>query len=156
VRNCNPGGGEAWTAPPATRELRGWVRHRAKLVGLRSNLKCHVHAVLAGAGVQVSMGDLFCPCGQDLLARVALTPESRARVDSALRLITGLDFEVELFGRLVTAVPAVGGRVLAAHLVDARRVQRGDVIAIALPGANLVYGGLMGQGKSNACTCREP
>ena len=30
---------EAWIAPPATRELRGWVRHRAKLVGLRSNLK---------------------------------------------------------------------------------------------------------------------
>ena len=28
--------------------------------------------------------------------------------------------------------------------------QRGDVIAIELPGANLVYGGLMGQGKSNA------
>jgi hypothetical protein len=26
---------EAWIAPPATRELRGWVRHRAKLVGLR-------------------------------------------------------------------------------------------------------------------------
>ena len=24
---------EAWIAPPATRELRGWVRHRAKLVG---------------------------------------------------------------------------------------------------------------------------
>ena len=38
---------EAWIAPPATRELRGWVRHRAKLVGLRSNLKCQVHAVLA-------------------------------------------------------------------------------------------------------------
>ena len=28
--------------------------------------------------------------------------------------------------------------------------QRGDVIAVGLPGANLVYGGLMGQGKSNA------
>jgi transposase len=40
---------EAWIAPPATRELRGWLRHRAKLVGLRSNLKCQVHAVLAGA-----------------------------------------------------------------------------------------------------------
>ena len=26
---------EAWIAPPATRQLRGWVRHRAKLVGLR-------------------------------------------------------------------------------------------------------------------------
>jgi S-DNA-T family DNA segregation ATPase FtsK/SpoIIIE len=28
--------------------------------------------------------------------------------------------------------------------------QRGEMIAVALPGANLVYGGLMGQGKSNA------
>jgi DNA segregation ATPase FtsK/SpoIIIE, S-DNA-T family len=28
--------------------------------------------------------------------------------------------------------------------------QRGDVITVGLPGANLVYGGLMGQGKSNA------
>ena len=113
---------EAWIAPPATRELRGWVRHRAKLVGLRSNLKCQIHAVLAGAGVQVGMSDLFSAGGQDLLARVALTPESRARVDSALRLISGLDFEIELFGKLVAgrlrrdrgylaiqAIPGVGG-----------------------------------------------
>jgi DNA segregation ATPase FtsK/SpoIIIE, S-DNA-T family len=28
--------------------------------------------------------------------------------------------------------------------------QRGEIIAVALPGANLVFGGLMGQGKSNA------
>ena len=35
---------EAWIAPPATRELRELVRHRAKLVGLRSSLKCQVHA----------------------------------------------------------------------------------------------------------------
>ena len=26
---------EAWIAPPPVRELRGWVRHRAKLVALR-------------------------------------------------------------------------------------------------------------------------
>jgi transposase len=31
---------EAWIAPPATRELRELVRHRAKLVALRSSLKC--------------------------------------------------------------------------------------------------------------------
>ena len=62
---------EAWIAPPATRELRGWVRHRAKLVGLRSSLKCQVHAVLAGAGSQVPMSDLFGAGGQDLLASVA-------------------------------------------------------------------------------------
>jgi transposase len=70
---------EAWIAPPATRELRELVRHRAKLVGLRSNLKCQVHAVLA---------------------RVELTPAVRARVNSALRLIDSLDFEVEVFTTL--------------------------------------------------------
>jgi transposase len=92
---------EAWIAPPATRELRGWVRHRAKLVGLRSNLKCQVHAVLAAAGVAVPMSDLFAASGRALLAGTRLAPESRARVDSLLRLIENLDFEVELFAKLV-------------------------------------------------------
>ena len=50
---------EAWIAPPATRELRELVRHRAKLVALRSGCKCEVHAVLAKCGVQVPMTDLF-------------------------------------------------------------------------------------------------
>src|SRR4051794_41731586 len=96
---------EAWIAPPATRELRGWVRHRAKLVGLRSSLKCQVHAVLAGAGVPVLMSDLFSPGGQDLLAAVTLTAESRARVDSALRVIGGLALQIELFSKLLAHPP---------------------------------------------------
>ena len=31
---------EAWIAPPGTRELRELGRHRAKLVQLRTNLRC--------------------------------------------------------------------------------------------------------------------
>jgi transposase len=136
---------EAWIAPPATRELRGWVRHRAKLVGLRSNLKCQVHAVLAGAGIQVLMSDLFSPGGQDLLASVRLAPESRARVDSALRLITSLDFEVELFGKLVAnrlrtdrgylaiqQIPGVGpvlAAVFVAEIGDIGRFDRPEQLA---------------------------
>src|SRR5207248_7176595 len=58
---------EAWIAPPATRELRALVRHRAKLVALRSSVKCQVHAVLAACGVQVPMSDLFGASGQQLL-----------------------------------------------------------------------------------------
>ena len=84
---------EAWIAPPATRELRGWVRHRAKLVGLRSSVKCQIHAILAAAGVQVPMSDLFGASGRQLLAAARLAPESRARVDSLRRLIEALDFE---------------------------------------------------------------
>jgi transposase len=60
---------EAWIAPPATRELRELVRHRAKLVALRSSLKCQVHAVLAACGVPVVMSDLFGAGGQQLLER---------------------------------------------------------------------------------------
>ena len=67
---------EAWIAPPATRELRGWVRHRAKLVALRSCVKNQVHAVLAGAGVQVPMSDLFGVSGRELLATAALCRRS--------------------------------------------------------------------------------
>ena len=90
---------EAWIAPPATRELRGWVRHRAKLVGLRSSLKCQVHGVLANAGVWVPMTDLFGLAGQQLLAELQagfrLPLESRSRLDSALRVITALEFEID-------------------------------------------------------------
>ena len=131
---------EAWIAPPATRELRGWVRHRAKLVGLRSNLKCQVHAVLAAAGVQVPMSDLFSPSGQKLLAASVLSVESRSRVDSLLRLITGLDFEIDTFARLVAGrlrtdqgyraiqqIPGVGpllGAVFVAEIGDITRFHR--------------------------------
>jgi transposase len=58
---------QAWIAPPATRQLREQVRHRAKLVALRSGLKSQVHAVLAKQGVHVPMSDLFGTAGQQLL-----------------------------------------------------------------------------------------
>jgi hypothetical protein len=61
---------EAWIAPPATRELRELVRHRAKLVAIRSHCKAEVHAVLAKCGIQVSMTDLFGVAGNDLLDRL--------------------------------------------------------------------------------------
>ena len=141
---------EAWIAPPATRELRGWVRHRAKLVGLRSNLKCQVHAVLAAAGINVVMSDLFGVSGKDLLASARLAAESRARVDSALRLIENLDFEIELFGKLVAgrlrtdpgylaiqAIPGVGP-VLAAVFV----AEIGDIGRFAKPAQLASWAGL--------------
>ncbi|MCW0213961.1 MAG: IS110 family transposase [Pseudonocardia sp.] len=136
---------EAWIAPPATRELRGWVRHRAKLVGIRSNLKCQVHAVLAGAGVQVPMSDLFSSGGQKLLAATRLAVESRARVDSLLRLIGALDFEIDTYARLVAGrlrtdpgyiaiqtIPGVGpllGAVFVAEIGDVTRFARPQQLA---------------------------
>src|SRR5512144_3424572 len=71
---------EAWIAPPATRELRELVRHRAKLVALRSHCKAEVHAVLAKCGVQVVMSDLFGVEGNNLLDRLRLPGPYAARV----------------------------------------------------------------------------
>ncbi|MCA1703203.1 MAG: IS110 family transposase [Actinobacteria bacterium] len=136
---------EAWIAPPATRELRELVRHRAKLVALRSSLKCQVHAVLAACGVVVPMTDLFGVGGQGLLERVELAPAFRARVNSARRVIEALDFEIEVFttlasGRLrghpgYTALQAISGvgpilaAVFVAEIGDVHRFRRAAQLA---------------------------
>jgi hypothetical protein len=71
---------EAWTAPPAARELRERVRHRAKLVSMRSRYKTQVHAVLAKCGVQILMSDLFGAAGTGLLNSLDL-PKPVGRQD---------------------------------------------------------------------------
>jgi transposase len=91
---------EAWIAPPATRELRELVRHRAKLVGLRSGCKAEVHAVLAKCGIRVPMTDLFGLEGTELLDHLRLPAPYEARVQSLQRLIDHLEDEIDLFARL--------------------------------------------------------
>src|SRR5256714_13004293 len=78
---------EAWIAPPDVRDLRELVRHRAKLVALRSGLKSQVHAVLAKCGVAVTMSDVFDVGGTLFLDGLDLPGEDGARVASLRRLI---------------------------------------------------------------------
>lgn len=128
---------EAWIAPPATRELRELVRHRAKLVSMRSRCKAQVHAVLAKCGVAVPMSDLFGVAGTDLLNRLALPAAYTARINSLRRIMDLLDFEIDVFANLVkgrlardpgyTAVqviPGIGpilGSVFVAEIGDVHR-----------------------------------
>jgi transposase len=136
---------EAWIAPPATRELRELVRHRAKLVGLRSHCKAEVHAVLAKCGIQVLMSDLFSVSGNDLLDRVPLPGPYAARVQSLCRLIDDLEVEIDLFERLtrgrlaadpgytaVQQLPGVGpilGAVFVAEIGDVSRFRTAAQVA---------------------------
>lgn len=128
---------EAWIAPPATRELRELVRHRAKLVSMRSRCKAQVHAVLAKCGVAVPMSDLFGVAGTDLLNRLELPAAYTARINSLRRIMDLLDFEIDVFhnlvkGRLardpgytaVQTIPGIGtvlGAVLVAEIGDITR-----------------------------------
>jgi transposase len=101
---------EAWVAPPAVRQLREMVRHRAKLVAIRSGLKAQVHAVLAKQGVTVRASDILGVFGRTQLGRLALDPPYRARVDSLLRLIEAFDFEVDtVSSRLQAQLAAQAG-----------------------------------------------
>ena len=131
---------EAWIAPPVTRELRELVRHRAKLVAIRSGCKCEIHAVLAKCGVQVLMSDLFADPGTRLLERLDAPAPYLARVGSLRRLIDDLDVEVDLFARLVRGrlvtdpgyravqqIPGIGptlGAVFVAEIGDVHPVPR--------------------------------
>ena len=128
---------EAWIAPPATRELRELVRHRAKLVSLRSHCKAEVHAVLAKCGIQVLMSDLFGVDGNKLLDRLALPAPYAARIASLRRLIDELEFEIDLFtglarGRLVRdpgyvavqQIPGIGPVLAAVFVAEIGDVSR--------------------------------
>jgi transposase len=141
---------EAWIAPPATRELRELVRHRAKLVGLRSGCKAEVHAVLAKCGIAVPMSDLFGLEGTELLDRINVPAPYGARVQSLQRLIDHLEDEIDLFARLargrlvadpgyvaVQQLPGVGP-ILAAVFV----AEVGDVTRFAKPGQLASWAGL--------------
>jgi transposase len=128
---------EGWIAPPAVRELRELVRHRAKLVAWRSGLKASVHAVLAKQGLHLGVTDLFGVAGRKLLAAAPLDAAYRLRVNALLRLIDAIDFEVTaVAGPLrvglaghpgfsaVQAVPGVGpvlAAIFVAEIGDAHR-----------------------------------
>jgi transposase len=128
---------EAWIAPPATRELQEVVRHRAKLVALRSGLKAGVHAVLAKQGVHIAVADLFGERGQVLLA---VSPAGRrvpARVNSLCRLIGSFDFEIDTTAQRVAGhlardpgycaigvIPGVGATLAAIFVAEIGDVHR--------------------------------
>src|SRR5919107_1911307 len=92
---------EAYIATPHERELRELVRHRAKLVALRSGLKAQVHGVLAKQGQLPEVSDVFGPTGQAWLRSAPLDLVYRQRIHSLLELIDTYDGEIDLFRAMI-------------------------------------------------------
>src|SRR5919107_4038429 len=128
---------EGWIAPPAVRELRELVRHRAKLVAWRSGLKASVHAVLAKQGLHLAVSDLFGVGGRQLLTAAPLDGAYRLRVNALCRLIDALDFEITAVGgplrvalaghagyQAVQAIPGVGPVLAAVFVAEVGEVHR--------------------------------
>ncbi|HLQ55443.1 MAG TPA: IS110 family transposase [Streptosporangiaceae bacterium] len=111
---------EAWIAPPAVRQLRALLRHRAQLVRVRTLLRNRIHAVLADHGHDRPSGCWSGP-GRGWLASLPLPPVSRevieddlALIDALQVLIDRLDWEVRRHARsdprvkILTQLPGVG------------------------------------------------
>src|SRR6478609_379812 len=131
---------EAWIAPPQTRELRELVRYRAKLVAIRSGLKAQVHAVLAKAGMLITVSDLFGVGGRQRLAKVPLGAAYAERVRSLLELIDVLDGHEARFAGLIAKrlcnhrgyqalqqVPGIGPVLAAVFVAEIGDVHRGHI-----------------------------
>src|SRR5258707_212614 len=80
---------EAWIAPPAVRQLRALLRHRAQLVRLRTLLRNRIHAVLAGHGHDRPAGCWSGP-GREWLAALDLPAVSREVIEDDLALTGAL------------------------------------------------------------------
>jgi transposase len=128
---------EAYIAPPAVRELREMVRHRAKLVAWRSGLKASVHAVLAKQGLHIAVSELFGVGGRQLLAAAPLDGAYRLRVNALCRLIDALDFEIDAVGgplraalaghagyQAVQTIPGIGPVLAAVFVAEVGEVDR--------------------------------
>jgi transposase len=128
---------EAWIAPPELRQLRELIRHRAKLVHLRTSLKAQVHAVLAKEGVAVPMSDLFGAAGTALLDTCPLGEAYATRVESLRDVMEVVDREIKMTqGRVenwladdagywaIQAIPGVGPILAAVFVAEIGDISR--------------------------------
>jgi transposase len=127
---------EAWIAPPAVRQLRALLRHRASLVRLGTQLRNRIHAVAADHGYDRT-GSYWTGPGRGWLSELDLPPVSREIVTDCLAVIDALAPVIErLDGELhqrskadprvkvLTALPGVGeftALVLLAEIGDITR-----------------------------------
>jgi transposase len=80
---------EAWIAPPAVRQLRALLRHRASLVRLATQLRNRIHAVAADHGYDRT-GSCWTGPGRGWLAELPLPLVSREIVTDCLAFIDAL------------------------------------------------------------------
>jgi transposase len=127
---------EAWIAPPAVRQLRALLRHRASLVRLGTQQRNRIHAVAADHGYDRSASYWTGP-GRGWLAELDLPAASReivadclAVIDALAPVIERLDGELHAHARadprvkVLRTLPGVGeftALVMVAEIGDVSR-----------------------------------
>ncbi|HEV2243648.1 MAG TPA: IS110 family transposase [Streptosporangiaceae bacterium] len=141
---------EAWITPREVRDLRELTRYRQKLVGLRSNCKDQVHAVLAKLGIAVTCSDLFGAWGSAWLDGLRLPQPYAGKVTSLRQQVGELTTEITMLSEVladllaghrgylvIQRLPGIGP-VLAAVII----AEIGDVTRFRTPGQLASWSGL--------------
>ncbi|MFD6327772.1 IS110 family transposase [Streptomyces sp. NPDC058442] len=103
---------EAWIAPLDVRQQRALVRHRCRLVRLRTLLRNRVHAVLADHGCD-RPGGCFTAPGRAWLEGLDLPDASRRVIDDLLGLMDALKEPIDALDRQLLATARGDPRVTA-------------------------------------------
>jgi transposase len=103
---------EAWIAPPATRDLRALLHHRASLVRLATGLKNRVHAMLADRGI-AARSSLWTTPGRAWLQALELSRTQREIVEDCCGLLDALATPIARLDREIAALAKPDPRVQA-------------------------------------------
>ena len=131
----------AYAAPPETRDLRLYVRHREILVQERTQSKNRIHAVLAGYNLRAQVTNLFGKTGrvwlQGMLDGELLRSAARRVIEDHLSIIDHLDGHIEALEKdlkftleqkevvkLLKTIPGVGMIIATTIVAEIGDIQR--------------------------------
>jgi transposase len=84
-----------YVPPRDIRDARERHRYRIRLIRMRSKVKNTIHAVLSKLGIQHPFSDLFGKAGRRFLDGLEVRPPYAGQLQSALRLLDGLEAEIK-------------------------------------------------------------
>ena len=131
----------AYAAPPETRDLRLYVRHREILVQERTQSKNRIHAVLVRYNLKSPVGNIFGKTGrewlQEMFAGDILSAAAKRVIEDHLSLIDHLDMHIEALEKdtvlsreqnqavkLLKTMPGVGKIVATTIIAEIGDIQR--------------------------------
>ena len=105
---------EVWRAPAEVRDRREWMRHRADLVLVQTQVKNRIHAIFHRHGIFHEFSDLFGGQGRKFLAELSggRDPQSRYLSSGAMAALRG---NLALLEHLRAALAQIA-RILRTHL----------------------------------------
>ena len=112
-----------WQPDESTRQLRGWLTHRAALMTQRSRIKNHVQSLVGRLLLHPPMKVLWTKAGLNWLKSIELPPHERLVLDSELRQLVSVERERIMLDEQ-----------LAQFAVQQPRVQ----LLMTIPGVNYV------------------